>query len=132
MFDQPSSPYRNLMISAAIMAGLGWLGLLLLLLGTVPTVGPRWLFFFLLAVALTGTALPFIWLLHRRFDGEREAPATTLLRQALLFALFGEICTWLQINRSLSLSLAVLLALGISGVEWFLRVLERGTRRIVR
>jgi hypothetical protein len=132
MFDQPSSPYRNLMISAAIMAGIGWLGLFLLLLGTVPTVGPRWLFFFLLAIALTGTALPFVWLLHRRFDGERQAPAATLLRQALLFAFFGEICTWLQVNRSLTLSLAVLLALGISAVEWFLRVLERGTRRVGR
>jgi len=120
------------MISAAIMAGFGWLGLLLLLFGTVPTVGPRWLFFFLLAVALTGTALPFLWLLHRRFDSERGAPAATLLRQALLFALFGEICAWLQINRSLTLSLAILLALGLAAVEWFLRVLERGSRRLGR
>jgi hypothetical protein len=132
MFDQPSSPYRSLMISAAIMAGFGWLGLLLLLFGTVPTVGPRWLFFFLLAVALTGTALPFLWLLHRRFGGDRGAAASTLLRQALLFALFGEICAWLQINRSLTLSLAILLALGLTAVEWFLRVLERGSRRLGR
>ena len=132
MFDQPSSPYRSLMISAAIMAGFGWLGLILLLFGTVPTVGPRWLFFFLLAIALTGTALPFVWLLHHRFDGERSTPVSTLLRQALLFALFGEICSWLQINRSLTLSLAVLLALGLTAVEWFLRVLERGARRANR
>lgn len=117
------------MISAAIMAAFGWLGLVLLLLSTVPTVGPRWLFFFLLAVALTGTALPFVWVLHRRFDGGRNTPASTLLRQALLFALFGEICAWLQINRSLTLSLAVLLALGLAAVEWFLRTLERNTRR---
>jgi uncharacterized membrane protein (DUF441 family) len=55
-----------------------------------------------------------------------------LLRQALLFALFGEICSWLQINRSLTLSLAVLLALGLTAVEWFLRVLERGARRANR
>jgi len=132
MFDQPSSPYRSLMISAGILAAFGWLGLFLLLIGTVPTVGPRWLFFFLLALALTGTALPFLWLLHRRFDGDRPAPAATLLRQALLFALFGEICAWLQINRSLSLSLGVLLALGLMAVEWFLRAFERGTRRFNR
>ncbi|MEJ2011245.1 MAG: hypothetical protein P8X64_03350 [Anaerolineales bacterium] len=129
MFDQPSSPYRSLMISAAIMAAFGWLGLVLLLLSTVPTVGPRWLFFFLLAVALTGTALPFVWVLHRRFDSRQNTPASTLLRQALLFALFGEICAWLQINRSLTLSLAVLLAVGLAAVEWFLRTLERNTRR---
>ena len=127
MIDRPSSPYRSLMISAAILAGLGWLGLLLLLSSTLPTVGPRWLFFFLLAFALTGTVLPFIWLLHRRFADARSAPSSTLLRQALFFTLYAEICTWLQINRSLSLSMAILLALGLISVEWFLNLLERSS-----
>ena len=127
MIDRPSSPYRSLMISAAILAGMGWLGLLLLLSSTLPTVGPRWLFFFLLAFALTGTVLPFIWLLHRRFAGSRTAPSSTLLRQALFFTLYVEICTWLQINRSLSLSMSILLALGLISVEWFLNLLERSS-----
>lgn len=115
------------MVSAAVLAGLGWLGLLLLLSSTLPTVGPRWLFFFLLACALTGTVLPFIWLLHRRFAEARSAPSSTLLRQALFFTLYVEICTWLQINRSLSLSMAILLALGLISVEWFLNLLERSS-----
>ncbi len=127
MIDRPSSPYRSLMISAAILASLGWLGLMLLLSSTLPTVGPRWLFFFLLAFALTGSALPFLWLLHRRFTANRLAPSSILLRQALIFTLYCEICTWLQINRSLSLSMAVLLALGLISVEWFLNLLERSS-----
>ena len=129
MFDLPSSSYRSLLIAAIILAIIGWLGLLLLLIGTLPTVGPRWLFFFLLALAITGTTLPFIWLLHRRFAEQPDLPAMILLRRALLVTLYGELCAWLQINRSLYLSLAILLGLGIVAIEWFLRRLDRSKWR---
>jgi hypothetical protein len=132
MFDQPSSTYRYLLYAAAIMAITGWLGLLLLLNSTLPTVGPRWLFFFLLALATTGTALPFIWLLHRRFSSEPQALPSTLLRQALLLTLFIELCTWLQINRSLSLPLAILLALGLIVLGILLRIFSSSAWRIRR
>jgi hypothetical protein len=132
MFDQPSSTYRYLLYAAAIMAIFGWSGLLLLFNATLPTVGPRWLFFFLLALATTGIALPFIWLLHRRFAPETNAPSSTLLRQALLLTLFIELCTWLQINRSLTLPLAILLALGMIVLGLLLRILDRSAWRIRR
>jgi len=129
MFDLPSSSYRSLLIAAIILAVIGWLGIFLLLVGTLPTVGPRWLFFFLLALAITGTTLPFIWLLHRRFAKGPDLPAMILLRRALLVALYGELCVWLQINRSLNLSLAILLGLGLVAIEWFLRMLDRSRWR---
>jgi len=129
MFDLPSSSYRSLLIAAIILAIIGWLGLFLLLVGTLPTVGPRWLFFFLLALAITGTSLPFIWLLHRRFAEQPDLPAMILLRRALLVTLYGELCAWLQINRGLYLSLAILLGLGIVAIEWFLRRLDRSKWR---
>ena len=129
MFDLPSSSYRSLLIAAIILAITGWLGLFLLLVGTLPTVGPRWLFFFLLALAITGTTLPFIWLLHRRFAERPDIPAMILLRRALLLTLFSELCIWLQINRSLNLSLAILLGLGLVAIELFLRVLDRSKWR---
>jgi hypothetical protein len=125
MFDLPSSSYRSLLIAAIILAIIGWLGLFLLLVGTLPTVGPRWLFFFLLALAITGTVLPFIWMLHRRFAERSDLPAMILLRRALLVTLYGELCVWLQINRSLYLSLAILLGIGLVAIEWFLRMLDR-------
>jgi len=92
-------------------------------------VGPRWLFFFLLALAITGTTLPFIWLLHRRFAAGPDLPAMILLRRALLVALYSELCVWLQINRSLNLSLAILLGLGLIAIELFLRMLDRSRWR---
>lgn len=129
MSDLPSPDYRSLIIAAIILAVIGWLGLFLLLTSTPPTVGPRWLFFFLWTLAVTGTTLPFIWMLHRRFGASRPAPPSTLLRQGLWVGLYTTLCIWLQINRSLSLSLAVLLAVGLAAIEWFLGILERSAWR---
>lgn len=116
------------MISALIMAATGWLGLLLVMTGTRPTVGPRWLFFFLWTLAASGTSLPFIWLLNRRFAGG-NTPQPVLLREALLVGLYAGLCAWLQINRSLNLPLALLLASGLVAIEWLLRSFDRGPWR---
>ena len=129
MLDPPSNNYRSLIIAAIIMAVVGWVGLIILLFTTLPTVGPRWLFFFLSTLAITGTALPFVWLLHRRFSNNGYAPSSTLLREALLLTLYFEVLIWLQFNRSLSLSLAILFALSLIGIEYLLRILERSRWR---
>jgi hypothetical protein len=129
MSDLSSPDYRSLMIAAIILAAIGWLGLYLLLITTLPTVGPRWLFFFLWTMATTGTAIPFIWLLHRRFGSSQPARSSILLRQGLWVGLYATVCIWLQINRSLTIPLALLLATGLVAIEWFLRLLERSTWR---
>lgn len=97
--------------------------------GTRPTLGPRWLFFFLWALAVTGTALPFVWFLQRRFGGRRAPPPGVLLRRALGMGLYATLLAWLQVNRSLDLSLAVLLAVGLLAFEWILSVLEDNPSR---
>lgn len=114
------------MVAAAILAATGWVGLLLLLNTTLPTVGPRWLFFFLWTLAVTGTSLPFVWLLHRRFDPS-PVSGRVLLRQSLLIGLLAGTCMWLQINRTLTLPLVLLLAIGLAGVESLVRSVERST-----
>jgi hypothetical protein len=78
---------------------------------------------------VTGTSLPFIWVLHRRFSLSRTVPASVLLRQSLLVGLFAALCAWLQVNRSLTLPLAMMLGLGIAALEWFLRIIERTSWR---
>jgi hypothetical protein len=122
------SGYRSLMIAAGVLAAIGWLGLILLLNTTLPTIGPRWLFFFLLTQASTGTALPFVWFLRRRFVGP-DAPPSVLLREALFVGLYASVCAWLQINRSLSLTVALFLVLGLVVIEAFLLRVERSTWR---
>jgi hypothetical protein len=127
MSEMPSQENRSLLIAAGIMFVIGWLGLFLLWTTTLPTVGPRWLFFFLWTLAITGIALPFVWLLHRRFSTNQQARTSVLLRQGMFIGFFAAICVWLQINRSLTLGLALLLAIGLTAIEWFLRLIERST-----
>jgi hypothetical protein len=57
------------------------------------------------------------------------APAAVLLRQGLWVGLYTGLCVWLQINRNLSLSLALLMAGGLVAFEWLVRVRERSTWR---
>jgi hypothetical protein len=124
--SKTSSPdYRGVLISAALMALIGWLGVYLVMTLSLPTVGPRWLLFFLWTLAATGTALPFVWLLHLRFGGETPAPAAIIMRQGLEIGLFSALILWLQINRALSISLGALIAVGLALIEGFLRLIER-------
>jgi hypothetical protein len=125
MSDSPSQTYRSALIAGLVMALAGGLGLALLLTTSLPTVGPRWLFFFLTTMAVTGIALPFVWLLNVRFGNRRSPSPGVLAREALLVGLYVDLALWLQINRSLSLPVALLLAAGIGTLEWFLRLLDR-------
>lgn len=111
------------------MAIIGWPTLFLVFVGTRPTIGPRWLFFFLWTLAVTGTALPFVWFLQRRFGGRRLPSPSVLLRRAMGVGLYASLMAWLQVNRSLDLSLAVLLAGGLLSFEWILGVIQNTPTR---
>jgi len=112
------------MVAAALLAAIGWIGLILLLSTALPTIGPRWLFFAFLTTAAAGTALPFLWLLHRRFGRGAPAAPSILLRQGVLVGLYASLCAWLQINRSLGLGLALAIAAGLVAIEALIHVIE--------
>jgi hypothetical protein len=116
--------------AAALLAGAGWIGLAVLVITTIPTSFPLWLFFALGLTALTGTAVPFVRLLNRRFarPGSPPAPGNVSLRQSVWVGVFGTTCAWLQIGRVLSLPVAFLLAVGLIAIEWFLRARDRSRR----
>jgi hypothetical protein len=129
----PAPNYFGLTLASWILAIAGWGGLVWLVTtpleatgdpySPIPGLGPRWLFFVCWLAALTGTALPFVRYLNHRF-AKTPPPASVLLRQALWVGLFGATCAWLQIGRILNVALAALLAAGLGGVEWFLRMRE--------
>src|SRR5260221_11578288 len=52
---------NGVLIAASIMAGGGWVLLYRLVVTAQPLAFPRWLFFILLYIAVTGTALPLLW-----------------------------------------------------------------------
>ncbi|MBI4770743.1 MAG: hypothetical protein HY784_10140 [Chloroflexi bacterium] len=86
--DTPPT-YGGLLAAAAFLAFGGGLGLILLVTLTLPTLGPRWLFFVLWVMTLTVAAVPFVRYLNRRFARGRVPPAV-MLREAIFVALFGE------------------------------------------
>ena len=129
MNEPPQYNYRGLMLSAVILMIIGWYGLYLLMNATLPYLGPRWLFYLLWTSACTGTSLPFLWLLNRRFRTSDPASPKVLLREGLLIGLYAATCLWLQLNRMLNLTLALILAIGIFIIEWLLLIIERTARR---
>ena len=58
MKDSPPQPSLSLTLAAWFLAVIGWAGVIYLTNFTIPTVGPRWLFFVVWFTALTGTAIP--------------------------------------------------------------------------
>jgi hypothetical protein len=108
-----------------ILGGLGVIGLFVILTSTLPTLGPRWLFFFFLSLAASGTALPIIALLHRRFPSHPTVEPGAILRQAIWVGIYGNLLAWLQLGRVLNLSLIVFLAIGFVVIEVILRLRER-------
>ena len=124
--DTNQSPSVRSVLPAAIFLGAtGWLGLAVVLLFTLPTVGPRWLFFFAAVVAITGSALPVIAFLNRRFPSAPPPTPGVIVRQAAWVGIYFPTLAWLQIGRVLTPALALLLALGLILIEWLLRLREK-------
>jgi len=118
---------RKMLTAGLILAGIGWIGLYVILHQTFPTLGPRWLFFFLLTMALSGSALPVIGFFHRRFPANPPASGQTIIRQAIWVGVYGNLLAWLQLGRVLNLALVVFMAVAFLIIEFFLRWRERAT-----
>ncbi len=117
-------------ISAFVLVGfllgvLGVGGLYWVIVYTLPTLGPRWLFFFFLVCAGAGFALPLIALLNHRFSADRPDTRRAVVREASWVGVYLAMLAWLQLSRVLTAGLAILLALGMTGVELLWRLRER-------
>jgi len=114
-------------VAALLMMLVGWGGLYRLTMTTLPRIGGElWLFFILLLMAVTGTAVPIVRYLNVRFTPmEVEVPpGGVIVRQSIWIGLFVVTCAWLQIPRALSLPLALFIILVLVVVEVFLRSRE--------
>jgi hypothetical protein len=125
MDSETPPPIRTFLPMAIFLAIVGWGGLILLFIYTLPTVGPRWLFFFLSILALTGTTIPFTAYLNHRFPSVPPPSGMAIVRQSLWVAIYIATLAWLQIGRVLTPTLAILLAVGIGLIEFLLRLSER-------
>ncbi len=123
------SPRTFWMISLALIL-LGWLGLLYFTGGVPPSDWAALAVVPLLALAVTGTAAPLIWLAGRRLGAavSGETPGAAL-RVSGWLGLWVAACLGLRLfamfNWALALTLAVILGLA----EGFVRQATRGMGR---
>jgi len=124
--DDRQPPSVSSFIPAAFILGvIGWCGLIVVIYYSLPTAGPRWLFFFLSVLAITGTALPVVAFLNRRFPSTPPPTHGVIVRQAIWIGIYIPTLLWLQIGRVLTPALALLLAVGLVLIEWLLRLREK-------
>jgi hypothetical protein len=117
----------SIVVTGIVLAVAAWSGLAWLIINNMPTVPNRWMFFTFIQIALTGTSLPFVRLIHQRFSsrGGLLIPATVVVRQAFLSGLFVTVCLWLRVPRLLSVPIALLVLGSLIAIEILLRLRER-------
>lgn len=122
MNEKPT--FRPFLVSTLFLFVGGWVGLMLLLNFTLPTLWPRWGFFALLVVACTGTAIPVSFWLNSVFATEPPAEPGVVVRQSIWVGVYFAVLAWLQIGRLLSFSIGLWLAIGLIALEYLLRLRE--------
>ncbi|PJF37344.1 MAG: hypothetical protein CUN49_00895 [Candidatus Thermofonsia Clade 1 bacterium] len=116
---------NGVMAAGVLLAVSGWWLLARLVESAPPLAFPRWLFFILLYIAVTGSTLPFIGYLHRRFSRLNPPSGGVILRQGMWFGLLAVTLAWLQMTRALTLASAGFLILALLVIETFLRLRDR-------
>jgi len=121
-----SSPsVKSTLPAAILLAGTGWFGLGYLIISTLPTLWPRWLFFFLSVLAVTGIFLPVVVFLNLRFPINPGVRRNVVVREASLVGVYAATLAWLQLGRVLTFGLGFLIAFGLVLVEFLLRMREK-------
>jgi hypothetical protein len=121
-----SSPStRSTLPAAIILALIGWAGLTYLFIAALPTLWPRWLFFFFSVLAIAGILLPVAAFLNRRFPTQPPATLNAIIREAALAGIYFSALAWLQLGRVLTMPLVFLIALGLVLIEFLIRLREK-------
>ena len=124
--SRPPDHAGTLMASFVLML-IGWGDLVQLVVTTRPRVGGEmWLFFIMLQIAVTGTAIPIVRYFNVRFTPIHVdvPPSGVIVRQSVWVGLLVVTYAWLLIPRALSLPIAILLILIFVMIEVFLRSRE--------
>jgi len=123
MSEIPS--FRPFVLPTLLLFFGGWGGVVALVLYTEPLVWMRWALFALLFLALTGTALPIVYVFHVRYPSSSPIGARVIVRQAQWVGVYGLILLWLRQGDLLTLWLTLGLAGGLLAIEWLIRLRER-------
>ncbi len=113
---------QGVYLASLLMFIAGWGGLAYLVLNTRPRIGGEiWLFFILLQIAVTGTAIPIMRLISQRLTRTKAPLTGVIVRRGVWVGIIAVTCAWLLIPRYLSLPILVMLILLFVVIEIFLR-----------
>ncbi|NLE93458.1 MAG: hypothetical protein GX599_05615, partial [Chloroflexi bacterium] len=110
MEENQPIPFRFYLPAMLVLIVVGAVGIALILTMTLPTIGPRWLFFFFIVIFVTGLFLPLTWFINLRFPSKPPVPPQVIVRQAAWFGIFAALLLWLRMGRVLTAPLGVILA----------------------
>jgi len=119
--------FRPFVLSSIFLFLIGWGGLILIIFvfNVPPLVWARWGFYVLGMMGLTGTALPIVYFLHRRFPSDPPAESGVIVRQALWVGIYGATLAWLQLGGLVTIYIVLGLAGGLILAEFLIRLRER-------
>lgn len=115
------STFSSVLLTSVVLFAVGAVGLVILFNLTVPTLGPRWLMFFLITLAVSGLALPAAYFLNLRFPSSPPADASVLLREAIFAAIYVDLIVWLQFGKVLNFAIGLFILVGFALIEFLLR-----------
>ena len=127
--DSQQITFRSYLLSVLALIIFGWGGIVALFYYSPPFVWARWGLFVLGIMALTGTALPIVYFLHRRFPSDPPAESNVIVRQALWVGVYVAFLAWLQLGRLVTLYVILGLAGGLIAIEYFIRIREKAVRK---
>ena len=125
MESKHSPALQAIILTSILLIVVGAVGLVLLFNLTIPTLGPRWVLFFLVTLMCSGIGLPFAYFINVRFPSNSPAQATILIREALFFGFYVDLLIWLQFGKVLNIAIAVFVLVGLGVIEFLLRWRER-------
>jgi hypothetical protein len=123
--SKDNSSFSAVFLTSLLLVVVGGAGLVLLFNLTVPTLGPRWLLFFLITLVASGLALPVAYFINLRFPSTPPAPASVLLREALFFGVYIDLIIWMRFGKVLNFATGVFVLIGFVLIEVLLRWRER-------
>ena len=121
-------PFGKIFTTTIFLTIIGGVGLGFTLLLMEPKLGPRWLFFFFLVIFGAGLALPFTFIIQRRF-ADQVVQSNILVREAVLFGIYLALLAWLQLGRVLTNLIILIIGVGFLLFEMLLRMAEKATFR---
>ena len=122
MEDNHSPSVQSVLPISLILAVPGWIWLIYLVTQTVPELGNRWMFFVAVMITISGSAMPIIAYINRIVKPFGPANFEIIIREGIIIGVYAGILLWLNKGQVLSISLALILAVGLFLIELLIRL----------